>query len=69
MQIIEKNNIPPICLHFLIFDDTTSSILGLEELPKQVVANTDPPSVKEGLVRELLQEFDPYKLMALTIST
>ena len=29
----------------------------------QVDANTDPPSVKEELVCELLQELDPYKLM------
>ncbi|KAK4809950.1 LOW QUALITY PROTEIN: hypothetical protein QYF61_002907 [Mycteria americana] len=29
----------------------------------QVDANTNPPSVKEELVCELLQEFDPYKLM------
>ena len=29
----------------------------------QVDANTDPPSVKEELVCELLQELDPYKSM------
>jgi len=29
----------------------------------QVDASTDPPSVKEELVSELLQELDPYKLM------
>lgn len=62
MQIIEKNNILPICLRFLIFDDTTLNILGLEELPKQVDANTDPPSMKEELVKELLQEFDTLQI-------
>lgn len=29
----------------------------------QVDANTDPPSVREELVRERLQELDPYKLL------
>ena len=32
-------------------------------LGPQVDANTDPPSVKEALVCELLKELDPYKSM------
>lgn len=37
--------------------------MGIKIIKIQVDANTDPPSVKEELVRELLQELDPYKSM------
>ncbi|GAB0209556.1 mitochondrial enolase superfamily member 1 [Grus japonensis] len=49
----------------LIFTRSQDSTVGPQALGTriQVDANTDPPSVKEELVCELLQELDPYKSM------
>ena len=47
------------------FTSAFTSTVGLQALgtKMQVDANTDPLSVKEGLVCELLQELDPYRSM------
>ncbi|GAB0196208.1 mitochondrial enolase superfamily member 1 [Grus japonensis] len=47
-------------INFLLYQHCWAKALGTKI---QVNANTDPPSVKEELVCELLQELDPYKLM------